>query len=187
MAACCCMYAVGLSMATKGGMYVLQMMDSYSSTFSALMVGMTEVLVVGWVYGVDNYLNDIKVMLGFYPYPRCLWRIIWKYGMPLIVTTILVFTWIDFTPAKYDTYEFPPWANAVGWLLSFSSVSCIPIVAIYKILREDGTLRERVWKLTRPLPEWAPPADVFIRPNDSFGAKPLLKVTSFDVETEAKI
>ena len=43
MAACCCMYAVGLSMATKGGMYVLQMMDSYSSTFSALMVGMTEV------------------------------------------------------------------------------------------------------------------------------------------------
>lgn len=43
LGACLVMYAVGLSMATKGGMYVLQMMDFYSSTFSALMVGMAEV------------------------------------------------------------------------------------------------------------------------------------------------
>lgn len=43
LCACGVMFAVGLSMTTKGGMYVLQMMDSYSSTFSALMVGMTEV------------------------------------------------------------------------------------------------------------------------------------------------
>lgn len=56
--------------------------------------------------------------------------------------TILAFTWIDFTPAKYGDYVFPFWANAIGWALSFSSVSLIPIVAIYKIIREKGSFIE---------------------------------------------
>ncbi|XP_076065864.1 sodium- and chloride-dependent glycine transporter 1-like isoform X1 [Oratosquilla oratoria] len=186
LVACTVMFTVGLSMTTKGGMYVLQMMDSYSSTFSALMVGVIEVVVVTWVYGVDNFLNDIRIMLGFYPYPRIFWKYVWKFGMPITVTTILVFTWIDFKPARYGDYEFPFWANAVGWGLSFVSVMMIPIVAIVKILRENGSFIQRVKKLCRPLPEWAPPADACIRPNDSFGAKPLLKVTSFE-DTENKI
>ncbi|KAK7068348.1 hypothetical protein SK128_002873, partial [Halocaridina rubra] len=187
LVSCFVMFGVGLSMATKGGMYVLQMMDSYSSTFSALMVGMAEVMVVTWVYGVDNFLNDIKIMLGFYPYPRILWKIIWQYLMPLVVLTILVFTWIDLKPASYGDYEFPAWANGVGWLLSFSSVILIPAVAVYKIIREKGTFVERVKKLIKPLPEWAPPPEVSIRPNDSFGAKPLLKVTSFDEDTVNRV
>ncbi|KAG7165430.1 Sodium- and chloride-dependent glycine transporter 1-like 1 [Homarus americanus] len=140
LVACGAMYCVGLSMATKGGMYVLQMMDSYSSTFSALMVGMAEVTVVTWIYGVDNFLEDIKKMLGFYPYPRIFWKYIWKFGMPLVVTTILIFSWIDYVPARYGDYQFPVWANVVGWMLSFSSVTLIPIVAIYKILWEKGPL-----------------------------------------------
>lgn len=181
------MFGVGLSMATKGGMYVLQMMDSYSSTFSALMVGMVEVVVVTWIYGVDNFLDDIKMMLGFYPYPRVLWKYVWKYLMPCVVMVILAFTWIDQKPAQYGDYVFPSWANAIGWVLSFSSVTLIPIVAIVKILREKGSFTQRIKKLIQPLPEWAPPPEVSIRPNDSFGAKPLLKVTSFDEDTVNKV
>ncbi|XP_068246956.1 sodium- and chloride-dependent glycine transporter 1-like isoform X1 [Palaemon carinicauda] len=187
LAACLIMYCVGLSMATKGGMFVLQLMDYYSSTFSALMVGMAEVMVVTWIYGVDNFLDDIKVMIGFYPYPRILWKYLWKIIMPCVVLTILAFTWIDLKPAKYGDYNFPPWANVIGWILSFSSVSLIPIVAIYKIIMEKGSFVERVRKLCKPLPEWAPPPEVAIRPNDSFGAKPLLKVTSFDEDTSNKV
>ena len=45
----------------------------------------------------------------------------------------------------------------------------------YKLLK----ILQRLRKLCQPLPTWAPPDDARIRPNDSFGAKPLLKVTSF--------
>lgn len=38
-----------------------------------------------WIYGVDNFLDDIKKMLGFYPYPRILWKYAWKYVMPCVV------------------------------------------------------------------------------------------------------
>jgi len=179
LGACCVMCTVGLSMTTKAGMYVLQMMDSYSSTFSALMVGVIEVLVVTWVYGVDNFLDDIKLMLGHYPYPRSLWRVVWKFGMPFMVSCILVCTFLFYESPSYGDYQFPWWANLLGWLLSFSSVSLIPIVAVIKICQETGTLSERVRKLLRPRSDWAPPPEFCIRANDSFGAKPLLKVTSF--------
>ncbi|RXG73105.1 Sodium- and chloride-dependent glycine transporter 2 [Armadillidium vulgare] len=176
---CALMFGVGLSMTTQGGMYVLQMMDSYSSTFSALMVGVIEVIVVTWVYGVDNFLDDIKIMLGFDPYPRRLWKYVWKFGMPGIVMVILVFSLVEFRSASYEDYEFPLWANIVGWVLSFSSVLLIPIVAIIKICQESGTLLERIRKLSRAQSDWAPPNEARLRPNESFGAKPLLKVTSF--------
>lgn len=42
-------------------------------------------MVVTWVYGVDNFLEDIKKMLGFYPFPRIMWKVLWKYLMPLVV------------------------------------------------------------------------------------------------------
>ena len=59
-----------------------------------------------------------------------------------LLQVILVFTWIDFSPARYGNYEFPFWANAIGWALSFSSVVLIPAVAIFKILREKGSFME---------------------------------------------
>ena len=53
-----------------------------------------------------------------------------------------MFTWIDFKPANYEDYEFPLWANLVGWILSFSSVLLIPIVAGVKIYQSEGTFSQ---------------------------------------------
>lgn len=48
----------------SGGMYILQLMDNYCASFSALIIGLTEVTVMAWIYGVDRFLDDIKIMLG---------------------------------------------------------------------------------------------------------------------------
>ena len=69
-------------------MYVLQLIDSYAATFSALIIGMTEVCVIAWHYGVDRFMDDIRMMIGHYPPPACYWRAIWKYGVPLIITVM---------------------------------------------------------------------------------------------------
>lgn len=71
------------------------------------------------------------------------------------VQGILIGTFLFYEPPSYGDYDFPPWANAVGWVLSFSSVSLIPIVAIFKICRETGTFSEvnvailGVWNLSK--------------------------------------
>jgi len=95
-------------------------------------------------------------MLGFYPYPRVFWIMGWRFIAPTIVVLILIFTAVDYSGNTYGEYDYPSWANSVGWLITFSSVICIPVVALVKILQEEGSLVERVRKLIKPSPDWGP-------------------------------
>jgi SNF family Na+-dependent transporter len=79
------MFLLGLVMCTDGGMYVLQLIDTYAATFSALIIGMTEVCVIAWHYGVDRFLDDIRNMLGHDAPPRWYWRFVWKFFTPIII------------------------------------------------------------------------------------------------------
>jgi len=150
------MFLCGLCMVTEGGMYVLQLVDNHSATYSALIIGATEISVMAWFYGADRFLEDMKFMLGFYPYPRIFWKWAWKMISPTIVCMILVFTTLDYSGNKYGEYEYPSWANAIGWVITFISVSCIPVVALIKIFQEEGSLPERVLKLLKPHADWGP-------------------------------
>ena len=82
---CLFMFCCGLSMTTNGGMYILQLVDNHSATYSALILGCLEVSVMAWIYGVDKFLEDLRFMLGFYPYPRLFWKWSWKISSPVIV------------------------------------------------------------------------------------------------------
>ena len=70
--------------------------------------------------------------------------------------SILLFTAIDYSGNKYADYHYPDWANFLGWLITFSSVVLIPVVAVVKVAREEGPLLDRVRKLLKPSPEWGP-------------------------------
>ena len=73
----------------------------------------------------------------------------------------MIFSWIDLRPMKYGDYVYPVEANVIGFLISFSSVSMLPIVAIYKVARlKKGSLRERVQLLLQPTSGWGPVAKV---------------------------
>ena len=52
---------------------------------------------------------------------------------------ILLFALIDYSPVKYGDYDYPKWADALGWLLAIASVICIPIVMIRKLYKEDDS------------------------------------------------
>ena len=83
-------------------MYILQLFDNHSATYSALIIGCSEVdlsinqkhhkksfifkvTVMAWVYGADQFLEDLKFMLGFYPFPYFFWKWGWKLVSPIIV------------------------------------------------------------------------------------------------------
>ena len=54
-------------------------------------------------------------------------------------------------PIKYDNEEpYPMWGELLGWCLALSSMLCVPIVAIIQIMREKGTLSERINILLLP-------------------------------------
>ena len=57
------------------------------------------------------------------------------------VQFVLIFAWVDYSPARYGNYVYPLWADALGWLMSFSVVIWIPVYAVFAVWKEyDGNL-----------------------------------------------
>lgn len=153
---CSVMFLLGLLICTKGGMYLLQLMDNYAASFSALIIGFFEVFVISWIYGIERFLEDIKFMLGKYPFHYQYWRIIYRFVVPLMITFILVFSLIDMRPTEYGDYVFPGWATGLGWAISCLSVSAIPIVLVVKVYKAKGPIVKRMKALSKPTSEWGP-------------------------------
>ncbi|KAK2715136.1 hypothetical protein QYM36_009952 [Artemia franciscana] len=156
LGASCVMFLLGLTMCTRNGMYVLQLLDNHAATFSALIVGLCEIFVIHYLYGVDRFLNDIKVMLKRYPPTYGLWYFMWKYLTPVVIIGLFIFCTVDFAPSSYADVVFPGYVNAIGWVISAVPISLIPIVAIMKISKAKGSLRQRIDSLIKPTPDWGP-------------------------------
>ena len=79
------MFIVGLSMTTDAGIYIFQLVDNHAATYSALIIGAAEISVMAWIYGADNFMEDLRTMLGFYPYPKLFWKWSWKIVAPILL------------------------------------------------------------------------------------------------------
>ena len=162
--ACTFMCILGMSMVTNGGMYILQLMDNHAGTFSALLTGLIEVLVVSWVYGVDRFLEDIRRMIGWskegmlYSVHKNYWRITWKLVTPMLLIVILIASVLDYKPMVYGASVYPGWANMLGWMVSMVSVACIPMGVLVKVLKQGDwkiISKDNRWeKLLKPSSDW---------------------------------
>uniref|UniRef100_A0AAY4B3L8 Transporter n=1 Tax=Denticeps clupeoides TaxID=299321 RepID=A0AAY4B3L8_9TELE len=80
---CFVSYLLGLTMVTKGGMYVFQLFDYYAASGVCLLwVAFFECIAVAWVYGADNFYDAIEDMIGYRPNPWMKWC--WTVITPLL-------------------------------------------------------------------------------------------------------
>lgn len=136
-----------------------------------------QLIAIMWVYGVDNFMDDVKSMLGGYPTGYYYWKFVWTYITPASVFVsinpsppvlrvlkisqsfvgvlqraatnasqlspqmILLFTFIDYSPSSYSNYQFPLWADILGWCISFSCIAAVPIRAIWLMLGKSGPIK----------------------------------------------
>ena len=64
-------------------MYVLQLLDWYAASVSVIFVCIIEVVIVGWLYGVNNFVRDVEFMLQ--KKITFIWPLCWKYITPIIL------------------------------------------------------------------------------------------------------
>ncbi|XP_053320336.1 sodium- and chloride-dependent GABA transporter 2-like isoform X2 [Spea bombifrons] len=75
-------FLIGLVMLTEGGMYVFQLFDYYAASgICLLFVAIFETICIGWVYGANNFYDNIEHMIGYRPLP------------------IIKYCWLFITPA----------------------------------------------------------------------------------------
>ncbi|XP_078336165.1 sodium- and chloride-dependent creatine transporter 1-like [Crassostrea virginica] len=148
--ACILWFLMGLSMVSRGGMYVFQLYDYYSASGMVLLwVCFWECIAIGWIFGSEKFNDAIELMIG---YRINRWfHFCWKYITPLVTVGIFAFQLIGFKPLKYNNvYEYPPWAQAFGLMLALVSMSCIPVNFGIKLLAVKGSLKERLKKASLP-------------------------------------
>ncbi|KAK7580355.1 hypothetical protein V9T40_000984 [Parthenolecanium corni] len=141
-------FVVGLASCAQGGFYFFHLLDRYAAGYSMLFAVFFESIAVSWIYGIQRFSADIKDMMGFSP--GIYWRVCWRFAAPLFLIFIIVYGLIGYEPLKFESYEYPLWANILGWLIASSSVAMIPGIAIYKLLTTNGTFFERLEYLIRP-------------------------------------
>lgn len=119
----------------QGGNYVIALIEAYGTSLSLLFIVLIETIIVCWVYGADRFCKNLEEMTGHMP--GSYWRICWKYISPTILTVIFIgaccLEFEKYRVLKLEDYVYPTWAPNVGLLMTFSSICCIPIYAIYYI------------------------------------------------------
>ncbi|XP_023259733.1 sodium- and chloride-dependent GABA transporter 2-like [Seriola lalandi dorsalis] len=88
-------------------------------------------------------------MTGYSPLP--VFKLCWKYLTPAVCTATFVFSLVCWSPLSLGNgLVAPVWATTLGWLLTLSSVSLLPIWAIYALVTTPGTLPQRFQRLCSP-------------------------------------
>uniref|UniRef100_A0A3Q3WJN3 Transporter n=1 Tax=Mola mola TaxID=94237 RepID=A0A3Q3WJN3_MOLML len=139
---CVVCFLMGLIMVTPGGLYVFQIYDHFScSGASLLLLSIFQSVAIGWFYGADRFSDNIRDMTG--KTPLLLFKLCWKYLTPAVCTATFLFSVVNWSPLSLmKGLIAPTWATTLGWLLTLSSVSLLPIWTVYALLTTPGTLSQ---------------------------------------------
>ena len=135
-------FLLGIPNLMQGGIYVFTLLDNYTAIVALMFLAFFEIVTVCWLYGGCQLSRNVKSMTG--KSPSLYFLVCWLACAPILVGIILLFSIINYEPAKYGTYTYPPWADGLGWLVSLCSMICIPAGAIHTLCTFEGTLIQRV-------------------------------------------
>lgn len=133
---------------TNGGQYVINLLDNHAAPISLLFICFIEAIAVNWFYGCQKFSNDIESMLGHQP--GIFWKICWVGICPICLLILFVLSCWKYEWLTLMGYVYPPWAVALGWCITASSIICIPVYGVYRFIITPGTLKQKVLRLIRP-------------------------------------
>ena len=153
---CFIMFVGGITMCFSGGLYMFDLLDNVSLCWNIMLCALLELVIVVWMYGVNNFLNDIKqmeikipIILEYY------WKACWCVITPLLITFLIVMKFIQFKPYHYGDYVYPDSIQALAWLIPSTSIVILILIGIYQI----GYYRGKGFELKtlfQPSRNWGP-------------------------------
>ncbi|KAH8407669.1 hypothetical protein KR222_010143 [Zaprionus bogoriensis] len=150
-------FGVSIVYMTPGGQFILNLVDFYGVSFTALILAIGELLAVAWLYGVRRFCADIKYMMGIEL--GCYWRMCWAYITPGLMTAVLLYMLVDMKGLTYKGVAYPQLAHVFGCCLAAFGLLQLPGWALYAIYKQRQT-RDGLWKSLRaackPAESWGP-------------------------------
>ncbi|XP_033643310.1 sodium- and chloride-dependent neutral and basic amino acid transporter B(0+)-like isoform X1 [Asterias rubens] len=149
---------IGLLCTTNAGAYWLAFFNGYGPSYSYMLFSLCETVALCYLYGIKRLKNDIRAMVGDYWVDSKVFMwfpIAWCVLCPITLTLTLVVGWIIRNDPEYNG-PFPPWAMVIGWSFTFFAFIGIPVVWVNDLVKNKGTLRERLSIMITPQNNWGP-------------------------------
>lgn len=144
-------FLCGIVYCTPGGQYILNLVDYFGGTFIIVFLASFEVIAISWVYGIDNFIDDIEFMIG--SRPSFYWRFCWAFLTPLTLFTILIYFLSEMKPITYNDEYYPTAAYAAGWIILALGVLQLPLwIVVGQIQRRDKPCLDTL----KPRNDWGP-------------------------------
>ena len=152
---CTISFLLGLSMATKSGKDMLDLVIESNTSWNMLMIALLEVLVVAWAYGADQFWENIEEMgMKKRPWIKMYWMICWKFIAPIILTILVISKFVDDIMKTYqeieDFTDETIYNGLIRWLITLTSVGIIPGFAIHEVIKRRLNNEELGTALFRP-------------------------------------
>ncbi|XP_063720328.1 sodium-dependent neutral amino acid transporter B(0)AT3-like [Symsagittifera roscoffensis] len=138
---CLLSFLFALCFAAGSGEYVFQMFDNYAGALPFVLLGIFECIAIAWVYGLDQFSDDIQLMTGMRP--PFLLKACWMYLSPLILAVAFVWgalfsilrdgamyaIWVAEKGVQEDV-PYPTWAQYTCMFLTSLSIVWMPLIAL---------------------------------------------------------
>lgn len=144
-------FLIGVVYCTPGGQYILNLVDYFGGTFIIVFLASFEVIAIAWVYGIDNFLDDVEFMVG--TRPSFYWRFCWCFLTPLSLFTILIYFLLQLTPLTYNDEYYPTSAYVAGWTVLVLGIIHFPICIVASAVQNKDN---SIFAMFRPSPDWGP-------------------------------
>ncbi|XP_068235994.1 sodium-dependent noradrenaline transporter-like [Palaemon carinicauda] len=149
-----CMFLMCCSCTLQGGMYILQLMDWYTSSMALLCVCLCEVFIFSYSYGVGRTIRDIQMMTQ--KHVNYYWYFCLLFVTPILLIMVFINQIVNFAPASCRGVVFPVCAQAIGWTLAVLPTTMIPIFLVVYLCSSSGTFKERITGGFTPTSSWGP-------------------------------
>lgn len=106
--------------------------------FLDLAAGRIWVQLLLFKYHAINLLLTLINHLVTGRYPSLYFRFCWLVACPSLLLALWVVSLVDYTTPGYRDYQFPVWAQVLGWIIASLSLLCIPVYAIITIVQAPG-------------------------------------------------
>jgi solute carrier family 6 amino acid transporter-like protein 5/7/9/14 len=158
---CVTFFFGGLTMCFDGGLYLFNIFDN-RLTASLLMAVLLEVTLVSWVYGINNFLDNLKEMgmdftSGWKRYIGYFWKAMLCVITPVILAFLTVMAWVEYVPMELNNYTYSNGWQAFGWAVELGPIAVTFLYPIFYVYRVRNKLQpgESLWhKMITPTHNW---------------------------------
>jgi len=154
---CMFFFFMGLTMTTRGGYYLMSLIDNYTCTIPIIFLATLEAVGLGWFYGIKRLNENIRLMLDINL--NLYWKICYQFITPVIAIIMLGITFVSNGELTlFDgKYVYPRWAHSFGY---FVVATCLcPLFICGAKQMHDAGIFEILYDLMQPSQSWKPAFD----------------------------